>query len=118
MKPKIYSFDIDGEKIFIETSNIEVENSNAKGMMTVSKKSSSNNDQERKFERLLLTLHHISKGVIKTVQAVKPEEFELEMGLSLTGELGIPFITKTASEGTFKVTVKWKNRADKNEECK
>ncbi len=36
-----------------------------------------------------------------------PEEVQLELGFSLKGEVGV-VIAKTAAEGSFKLSLKWK----------
>lgn len=39
---------------------------------------------------------------------VSPDEASIEFGVKVAGELGVPILTKVSSEGTIKVTVKWK----------
>jgi hypothetical protein len=38
---------------------------------------------------------------------LKPSELSLEFGVSLGGELGVPFVTKGTGEATFTVTATW-----------
>ena len=44
--------------------------------------------------------------------AMKPQSFELEFGVTLAGEAGVPLVTKGTAECTFKVTAKWEPSAD------
>jgi len=37
-----------------------------------------------------------------------PDEVELEFGVSLKGDFGIPIIAKASGEATFKVRIAWK----------
>jgi len=37
----------------------------------------------------------------------RPRELTLEFGIKLTGEAGIPLVTKGSAEGTFNVTATW-----------
>jgi Trypsin-co-occurring domain 1 len=62
----------------------------------------------------------VCEGIYQTVrerlQAVgAPSEFGLEFGVKLSGELGVPFISKAAGEATFKVTAKWENSSSKED---
>ena len=41
------------------------------------------------------------------LQGMRPDSFELEFGVTLAGEAGIPLVTKGSAECTFKVTAKW-----------
>lgn len=43
----------------------------------------------------------------ETMKAVAPEKFAVEFGIKLSGEAGIPMLTKSSVEGNFKVTVEW-----------
>ncbi|QDV15596.1 hypothetical protein Pan153_02120 [Gimesia panareensis] len=42
-----------------------------------------------------------------SLEASKPSELTLKFGVTLAGEMGIPFVTKGSAEGTFQVTAKW-----------
>lgn len=118
MPGKIYSYSINDSTIFIEASDNEIEREDNDEIITVSSKDNRDSN-ERSFEKLLSTLENISNSVSKTAKALQPDEFEIELGLSMSGQMGIPFITKAASEGTFKVTIKWKkDNNTKNEESK
>lgn len=43
----------------------------------------------------------------EAMKAVEPEKFAVEFGIKLSGETGIPMLTKSSVEGNFKVTVEW-----------
>ena len=109
MKPKVYSFEIEGENILIETREVILGEEKNDGIVTVSK----DKREERRFDKALNLLHKISKSVVKLGNEIQPDEFELEMGIGFAGKIGVPFIANTASEGTLKVTIKWKNSNDK-----
>jgi hypothetical protein len=48
------------------------------------------------------------QGQIQTALGkAKPNEFTLEFGVTLGGEMGIPFVTKGTGEANFQVTAKW-----------
>lgn len=38
---------------------------------------------------------------------IKPAQFEVEFGLSLGGEMGVPFIAKAQGEAQFKIRATW-----------
>lgn len=43
--------------------------------------------------------------------AARPAELEIKFGVKLSGETGIPFVSKGAAEATIEVTAKWKGAA-------
>lgn len=53
-----------------------------------------------------------SKEILEAMKAglgeLVPDEVELEFGVSLRGELGLPIIAKASGEATFTVRVCWK----------
>lgn len=53
-----------------------------------------------------------SRDVLESIQAglgaLTPDEVELEFGVSLSGEVGIPMVTKASGQATFTVRVCWK----------
>jgi|SRR6185312_7125519 hypothetical protein len=59
-----------------------------------------------KIGEVCATLHTKALGAIK---GVKPDEFEIEFGVTLAGEIGIPMVSKGSAECNFVVTAKWKN---------
>ena len=63
----------------------------------------------QRFEEALATLRPATAAVMAEVQALVagPEEVQLELGFSLKGEVGA-VIAKTAAEGSFKLSLKWK----------
>lgn len=62
-----------------------------------------------KFEEALATLRPATEVVLDQIAALakEPDEITLELGFSLRGEVGA-VIAKTAAEGSFKLTLKWK----------
>ncbi|MBV8402110.1 MAG: hypothetical protein JOZ17_25820 [Acetobacteraceae bacterium] len=63
----------------------------------------------QRFEEALAMLRPATAAVMAEIQAlvVGPEEVQLELGFSLKGEVGA-VIAKTAAEGSFKLSLKWK----------
>ena len=63
----------------------------------------------QKFEEALAMLRPATAAVMAEIQTLVdgPEEIQLELGFSLKGEIGA-VIAKTAAEGSFKLSLKWK----------
>jgi len=40
-------------------------------------------------------------------EKVRPDQMEIQFGIKLSGEGGVPFLTKGAAEATIQVTAKW-----------
>lgn len=66
-------------------------------------------DARQKFEDALATLRPATAAVMAQIEglSLQPEEVSLELGFSLKGEVGA-VIAKTAAEGSFKLSLKWK----------
>lgn len=66
-------------------------------------------EAQQKFEEALAALRPATAAVVAQVGALveRPEEVQLELGFSLKGEVGA-VIAKTAAEGSFKLSLKWK----------
>lgn len=47
---------------------------------------------------------------LEAMKRLRPGEIELEFGIELGGELGIPMVTKGSAKANFKVTLKWKDK--------
>ena len=43
----------------------------------------------------------------QAIKGSKPDEFEIEFGVKLAGEAGIPLVSKGSAECNFKVKAKW-----------
>lgn len=63
-------------------------------------------DAGDKIGEVCTTLHTKALGAIK---GAKPDEFEIEFGVTLAGEIGIPMVSKGSAECNFMVKAKWKN---------
>lgn len=63
----------------------------------------------QKFEDALAMLRPATAAVLNEVRSLidSPDEVELELGFSLKAEFGA-VIAKTAGEGSFKLSLKWK----------
>lgn len=64
---------------------------------------------KQSFHDALTTLRPAVTAVIEQVEglAKKPDEVGLEIGFNLKGEVGA-VIARTAAEGSFKLSLKWK----------
>jgi hypothetical protein len=67
----------------------------------------------QKFEEALAMLRPATAAVMAEIRTLiyGPEEVQLELGFSLKGEVGA-VIAKTAAEGSFKLSIKWKSTAE------
>jgi hypothetical protein len=63
-------------------------------------------DAGDKIGEVCATLHTKALGAIN---GVKPDEFEIEFGVTLAGEIGIPMVSKGSAECNFVVKAKWTN---------
>jgi hypothetical protein len=65
------------------------------------------------FEEALAVLRPATAAVMAEIRTLidRPEEVQLELGFSLKGEIGA-VIAKTAAEGSFKLSIKWKPAAE------
>ena len=61
------------------------------------------------FEDALASVRPAVEAVLEQIDSLvsKPEEITLELGISLKAEVGA-IIAKTALEGSFKLSLKWK----------
>jgi len=66
------------------------------------------------IEDLKISLDSVKDTIIscchvlqQAMDAVAPQKFAVEFGIKLSGETGIPMLTKSSLEGNFKVTVEW-----------
>lgn len=69
---------------------------------------------QQKFEEALATLRPATAAVLAEIRNLVdgPDEVQLELGFSLKGEVGA-VIAKTAAEGSFKLSLKWKPAVSK-----
>jgi hypothetical protein len=51
----------------------------------------------------------MADSVLTALKKLRPGEVEVEFGVELGGEMGIPLVTKGEAKANFKVTLKWKN---------
>ncbi len=54
----------------------------------------------------------MAETVLEKLKALMPGEMEIEFGIELGGEMGIPMVTKGEAKANFKVTLKWKDRTE------
>jgi Trypsin-co-occurring domain 1 len=61
------------------------------------------------MERELGAISAVAETVLAKLKALEPGAVEIEFGVELGGELGIPLITKGEAKANFKITLKWSN---------
>ncbi len=65
------------------------------------------NQLQRLGETVGDTCAEMVGAAIKRLKDVQPAELEIEFGVTLGGEAGVPFVTKGEAEASFKITAKW-----------
>jgi hypothetical protein len=60
----------------------------------------------RRLETALASVRPALRSVLDSVQALAPDEYEVEFGMKLNAETGV-VIAKTAVEGHFNVKIHW-----------
>lgn len=64
---------------------------------------------EREFAEVQDLIVTCCNGLHQALQRIPtPEAVEVEFGVKLAGEAGVPLLTKASGEANFKVTVQWK----------
>jgi hypothetical protein len=63
----------------------------------------------RKFDldKELDSISAVAEVALEKLKALKPGEVEIEFGVELGGEFGVPLLTKGEARANFKVTLKW-----------
>ena len=51
----------------------------------------------------------VAEAVLESLKAIRPGAVELEFGVELGGEMGVPLVTKGQAKANFKITLKWTN---------
>jgi hypothetical protein len=68
-------------------------------------------DLAERLERINATILGVCRSVHDkayiALSAAKPKEFEIEFGITLSGEAGIPLVTKGSAEAALKITARW-----------
>ena len=68
-----------------------------------------------KLDELGSTIMAVCRSVYdkgyQTLKESRPREFEIELGVTLAGEAGVPLVTKGSVEGALKVTARWGDAA-------
>lgn len=55
----------------------------------------------------------VARTVLQVLTELKPGALEIEFGVELGGEMGIPLVTKGEAKANFKVTLKWEDKEAK-----
>jgi hypothetical protein len=61
------------------------------------------------LEEELESVAALADTVLNSLKALRPGEVEIEFGVELGGEMGIPLVSKGEAKANFKVTMKWKD---------
>lgn len=64
-------------------------------------------DVAKDFNSEFQSVVAIAESVVESLSTLKPGEVEVEFGVELGGELGIPMVTKGEAKANFKVTLRW-----------
>jgi hypothetical protein len=68
-------------------------------------------DVVEKIDQITDTILQVCRSVhqkaYNCLEAAKPKEFEIEFGVTLGGEIGIPLVSKGSAEAQIKVTARW-----------
>ena len=68
-------------------------------------------DLAGRLERINATILGVCRSVhekaYNALNAAKPKEFEIEFGITLSGEAGIPMVTKGSAEAALKIVARW-----------
>jgi hypothetical protein len=59
------------------------------------------------LESELKVVAAVAEAVLDRLRALQPGAVEIEFGVELGGEMGIPLVTKGEAKANFKVTLKW-----------
>ena len=99
---KLPSKDSNGEPITIVVECID-------GGGNVPRNAASFRDLAKKLdlEHEFKSVAAVAESVLNSLKAVQPDEVEIEFGVELGGEMGIPLVTKGEAKANFTVTLKW-----------
>ena len=62
---------------------------------------------DRVGDYIMLVCDEIYSRYQKAAVSIRPTELEIEFGIKISGEGGIPFISKGSAEATIRVTANW-----------
>ena len=100
--------DIDGTLVLVE---VEERRINVEGVGVSEGELAGVDDQIRKLadfgESLTATCVALHGAMTKATKNIKPDEMQLEFGLKLGGEAGVPFVAKGKAEANFAVRLTW-----------
>ena len=67
-----------------------------------------------KLERMGRTVRMAAEKILDSLKqsSVKPQAVALELGLNLSGEAGVPFVTKGSIKSNFKISITWAPERD------
>jgi hypothetical protein len=99
----------DGHQIYFEIDETKVE------MLAPSASDEGLSDAAGNLAERLERINGTILGVCRSVHenaynalnAAKPKEFEIEFGITLSGEAGIPMVTKGSAEAALKIVARW-----------
>lgn len=109
--PKIVEMETDQGPVYVEVAELPV----PAGQRELSTKGGSDTPKPPslgKFEKAIAVIKPAANAVMATLDDInRPDEVQMEFGVSIDGKLGIGFLTSLNSGATFKVAVTWRNPA-------
>jgi hypothetical protein len=68
--------------------------------------------RELDFQDEFKAVAAVAESVLNSLKALRPGAVEIEFGVELGGEMGIPLVTKGEAKANFKVTLKWSGKEE------
>lgn len=99
---RIEPLEFNGETIYIEVVEAGLDASNGYEDTSAADKLAKAGEQVR------ITISALATTVHAALDAVKPDEWAIEINLGFKGKAGIPFLSEGEANGAIKVTAKWK----------
>jgi len=66
-------------------------------------------------KKLSETIEGVGGVVKKSIETMKPQEYEVEFSIGMDLKTGLPFVVSNKISGGIKVTLKWKSFSEKAE---
>lgn len=110
MKRKIVTFDLNGGPVHIEVEDIELETKKI-GYERVARGSTEKEDGDKRFQDAVAKVKPAAEMLLNTFSDLnRPAEIGLDFGIKFNAKVGAVFASAD-SEATFKVSLKWNNKA-------
>lgn len=104
---RVVPLEIGGETVLVEIEEVTIEAPDPERRRGLERL----DDSIDRLHDLGASLTRTCAGLYRAVNAatdpVRPDEIELEFGIKLGGEAGIPFVSKGTAEASIVVTLRW-----------